>query len=313
VPDAAAPIWEGFLQSIFVKPAVIAFVRRLLGYCLTGDVREHILPIFWGAGANGKSTLLNAFMQTVGPDFAMKAPHDLLMTKKNESHPTERADLFGKRFVACIETGDGRGLNETLVKELTGGDKIKARRLYEDFWEFDPTHKPVICTNHKPRVRGTDNAIWRRLALVPFEVQFWNPDRGDTGPEELRQDKGLADKLKAEAEGILAWAVAGCLEWQHGGLQLPDEVLIATAEYRSSQDAVAEFIADRCVVSPLCKQRASALYEAYRDWSAKAGEPAFSQKKFGEALTERGFQRQSNNGVWYSGIGLANDFTEGTE
>ena len=154
-PEATCERWEMFLHSIFAgKASLIDYVKRLLGYSLTGDVREQILGIFWGSGSNGKSTLLNLFMSDLlGPDYALKAPHELLMVKGDE-HPTERADLYGKRLVAAIETDDGKRLAESLVKELTGGDAIRARRMRENFWEFRPTHKLVLCTNHKPSIRG---------------------------------------------------------------------------------------------------------------------------------------------------------------
>ena len=144
----------------------------------------------------------------LGPDYAMKAPTDLLMAKRQQGHPTEQADLHGKRFVACVETDQGRRMAESLVKEITGGDKIRARRMREDYWQFSATHKIVLACNHKPTVRGTDLAIWRRLQLVPFDRIF--------APDEA--DKRLGKKLRQELPGILAWAVRGCTEWQATGL-----------------------------------------------------------------------------------------------
>ena len=160
-------------------------------------MREQVLPIFWGGGANGKSTLVNAVLATMGPDFAMKAPPDLLMQSRGERHPTELAALFGKRLAVVSETNQGRRLNEALVKDLTGGEPIRARRMREDFWEFLPTHKTVLITNHRPRVAGTDEGIWRRLRLIPFTSTFWDPadphkDAADL-PESHRQDKRLGE------------------------------------------------------------------------------------------------------------------------
>lgn len=309
-PDAPSDQFDRFMDSIFMSQRLVDFMLRFLGHCLTGDVREQILVIFWGAGSNGKSTLLKAFMEMLGSDYAGKAVPELLLNKRNESHPTERADLFGKRFMACVETSEGRSLNESLVKELTGGDNVKARRLYEDFWEFVPTHKPVLCTNHKPQINGTDHAIWRRLALVPFAVKFWDGGKGETGPAELEVDKTLDGKLKAEHEGILASCVRGCLEWQRRGLALPAEVQAATAEYRKAEDKTEAFIAECCILSPMCKVKATPIYDAYRKWSEARGEAAMSQRRFGEGITERGFQKSTNNGVWYCGIGLVNDSDE---
>lgn len=306
-PNAKSETWERFLASIFGGDReTIAFVQRWFGYCLTGDVREQVLPIFHGTGSNGKSTLLTAFTETVGTDYAMKAVPDLLLSKKHESHPTERADLFGRRFVACVETGDGRRLNETLVKELTGGDRIRARRMKKDFFEFAPTHKAILCTNHRPDVRGTDHAIWRRIRLVPFAVQFWDEDKGETGPAALRQDKGLKDRLDAEAQGILAWAVRGCLDWQkRGGLGDPPAVHAATAEYRASEDVLQQFLDACCNVDPTSRTKSSELYDVYAKWCAESGEIAMSQKKLANSLSDRGYQNRKSGGVKvWNGIGI---------
>lgn len=153
------------------------------------------------------------------------------MAKKHESHPTELAKLFRKRLVVAIETEEGRRLNETLVKELTGGNPITARRMREDFWTFDPTHKVFLATNHKPAVRGTDEGIWRRIKEVPFKIRI----------ADNKADKSVLDRLKLERAGILAWCVRGCFEWQKSGLQEPKSVTQTTSEYRESQDVLARF------------------------------------------------------------------------
>ncbi|MEQ8788903.1 MAG: phage/plasmid primase, P4 family [Pirellulaceae bacterium] len=279
-PDAQAPVFRRFVQTIFAEnEGLIGFVRRLLGYCLTGFTSEHILPIGHGGGANGKTTLVNAFLDVVGGDYATAAAPDLLLVKKGNVHPCEVADLKGKRLVASIEADDGRRLAEATVKQLTGGDKLKARRMREDFWEFTATHKLLLCCNHRPEVRGTDNGIWRRLRLIPFDV---------TIPEH-QQDKQLGDKLKAEREGILAWLVQGCLEWQREGLNAPPEVMAATAEYRAEQDTLAAFIDECCVTgSGQYNASANALLDAYREYSRSN----ISQRRMGEALSERGFTRE---------------------
>jgi putative DNA primase/helicase len=210
-PRATCPTWERLLESVFPSDdgapdrELITFVQRLLGRCLSGDVSEQILAIFWGVGANGKTTLLNGVLETVGTDYTMKAAPNLLMSSKSERHPTERADLFGMRLVVVSETPEDRHLNEAFVKDLTGRERIRARRMREDFWEFDPTHKVILQTNHRPVIRGTDEGIWRRLRLVPFEVRFWDPDEPRAGKDvdpRLMQDKRLPDKLRAEYPGI---------------------------------------------------------------------------------------------------------------
>jgi putative DNA primase/helicase len=198
-------------------------VQRLIGYCITGSTREQVLPIFWGEGSNGKSTLLDTLKLALGVDYASTAPPGMILQKKNDSHPTELAGLCGKRMVTAIETEENQRLNEPLVKQLTGSDSICARRMRENFWEFKPTHKLILCTNHEPRV-GDDFAIWRRLVMVPFTVQFWNPEKGETGPEELKRDNDLPKRLESCLEGVLAWAVRGAIEWFKGGLGVDEKV-----------------------------------------------------------------------------------------
>jgi len=300
--DAESPTWQRFLCDIFNDNAeLIGFIQRLAGYCLTADVREQVLTIFHGAGANGKSTLLDAIQGALGGDYAMQAPSDMLMARSNDQHPTEKADLFGRRLVVAIETNEGRRLDEALTKSLTGGDRIRARRMREDFWEFPPTHKLILACNHKPEIRGTDHATWRRVRLVPFNVVF----------DAEHQDKQLPAKLAAEREGILAWAVAGCLEWQRDGLGLPGDVAAATESYRAEQDTVGEFVAQCCEVKPGARVRAGTLYGVYREWAERAGEPVIPQRAFGRRMTERGFERLKISGIWYTGVGLADGQEEG--
>jgi putative DNA primase/helicase len=308
-PAAKAPTWECFLESIFQGDAeLVLFVQRLLGMCLTGEVREHVLPVFWGQGANGKSTLVNAVLEMLGPDYAIKAAPEILMARHGERHPTELADLFGRRLVVCSETPQGRRLNEALVKDLTGGEPIRARRMKEDVWEFVPTHKVILCTNHKPAVLGTDEGIWRRLRLLPFEVTFWDPDDPNKHrmnlPAALRQDKDLPGKLCMELSGILAWCVRGCLDWQRDGLTLPEKVRVATKDYRDTEDLLAQFLCESCLVGPDYRVKASDLYTRHRTWCEAAGERPPSQIRFGESLIAKGFERYTNNGTWYRGLAL---------
>ena len=233
-PVAKCPVWDRFLSRIMGEDEdLIGFLQQMVGYSLTGDVSEQILFIGYGEGANGKSTFLNTLLGLLG-DYAMKATSDLLM--RHQGHPTEKADLFGKRFVATIETEDGRRLSEVFVKEATGGDPIRARRLHENFWQFNPTHTLFLATNHRPIIRGTDHAIWRRIRLIPFNVTI--PD--------AKMDKHLIGKLRAEWPGILNWAVRGGLLWQAKGLKTPDRVEAATGIYRREMDVLADFFEDRC-------------------------------------------------------------------
>ena len=298
-PLAECPLWTATLDLVFGANAdLIAYWQQLCGVILTGTVTEQILPILHGTGENGKSTLLNCLMGLLGTDYAIKAPPNFLMVKRHEAHPTELADLFGKRLVVAIETGEGVRINEVLVKELTGSDPIRARRMREDFWQFNPTHKVLLCTNHKPVIKGTDHAIWRRISLIPFVVKI---------PAE-RKDKRMSERLRQEWPGILAWCVRGCVEWQRsGGLEPPAKVQEATRSYREDEDVLARFVAENCVISPGAQQirvKAAVLYNAYRAWTEGSGESPVTQKRFGEAMTERGFERITNNGTWYVGVGL---------
>jgi putative DNA primase/helicase len=225
-PKATCPTWLSVLdRSMGGSQHLVAFLQRAFGYALTGDVSEQVFFVLWGAGANGKGTIVNCFLDLLG-GYAMKATQELLMQKTGERHPTELANIFGARFVATVETDENRRLAESLVKELTGGDPITARHMREDLWTFKPTHKLFLATNHKPVIRGTDHAMWRRPKLVPFNVVI---------PRE-EWDTKLQDKLRAEWPGILAWAVRGYLDWQAHGFGIPEEVEQATRKWRADMD-----------------------------------------------------------------------------
>ena len=297
-PFTAAPTWLQFLNSTFSGDAdLIQFVQRAVGYSLTGDVREQVLLICHGVGSNGKSVFLNVLQKLLGT-LAFQAAPDLLMADKQRRHPTEQADLFGKRLVVCQETGEGRRFNETLVKQLTGGDTITARRMHEDFWQFKPTHKLWLSTNHKPEIRGTDFAIWRRIRLIPFNVKFT-----DDGP--ARKDPEMEAKLTAELPGILAWAIAGCIAWQRIGLNPPAAVTEATADYQAEMDVLAAWIGECCIVGKRFEAKASDLYASYSQWCEQSGERPETQRKWGMRLTERGFLRERRMaGFFWVGIGL---------
>ena len=294
-------------------PELAGWLRRLLGYGVTGDVSEQQLPFAHGAGANGKNTLTEAIAGALGP-YAMQAPDHFLMAKSQEQHPTELADLYRKRLVVANETERGKRFNESLVKKLTGGDRVRARRMREDFWEFAPTHKVLVCGNHKPEVLGTDHALWRRLWLVPFDATFY--DRADDVPAGKREpgrwvkDTKLPARLAAELPGVLAWLVRGCLEWQRRGLHpLPKRVEAATRAYRSEMDTLAAFLKERCQEGPNCSVFATPLWEAFKAWCDQAGEQPGKQREFGQRMTERGFHRRDSTGgrARYYGVGLRED------
>lgn len=296
-------LWLSFLDRIFAGSALmIGFVQRLLGMSLVGDVHEHILPVFFGAGANGKSVWLETVCGLLGTDYAMSASTHLLLVTKSARHPTELADLHGKRLVSAVETADDSRLSESLVKKLTGGDSIRARRMQEDFWQFRPSHTVILATNHRPIIRGTDHGIWRRIHLVPFTVTI--PDH--------EQDKQLTNKLRREWPAILRWAVAGCLDWQHRGLQAPDEVICATSSYKAEMDLLSKFIDDCCVERIGITAPASDLYHVYQKWANDRGERVETQTTFGIRLSERGLEkyRDGKGRTNYRGIGLLSEESE---
>jgi putative DNA primase/helicase len=261
---------------VIPQPAVRAFFKKLCGYAISGDVSEHVLPVLYGTGANGKSTILNALLEAAG-EYGMQAAPDLLIAKRS-GHPTEVADLFSMRLVASIEVEDGRRLAEALVKSLTGGDKVRARRMRENFWQFDPTHTAFLCTNHKPEIRGTDAGIWRRIRLIPFTETIAPAD----------QDKKLPEKLRSELPGILRWCVEGCLEWQREGLKAPDEVRKATGAYRAEMDVIGAFLRDECEIGEGHRCTIKDVYERYEEWCEGSGERKETKRKFNARLTERG-------------------------
>ena len=279
--DADCPTWLRCIRTwMNDDQELIDFLRRLAGYWLTGEVREHVLPVFHGPGSNGKSVFVGVLETLLGPDYAMHAPPDLLMLKKSDAHPTERADLFGRRLVSCMETQAGRRLNEALVKELTGGDRVRARRMREDFWEFEATHKFVVGCNHKPIVDGTDNGIWRRLRLVPWTRII----------PEAEQDHELPQKLRNELDGILLWCVMGCREWQAVGLGTAAAIEAATSGYRTESDILGQWLDDRCVLLETARTSSQALRDDYVQWCSINGPEPVNSTVFGRALSDRGFQ-----------------------
>ncbi len=234
-------------------------------------------------------------------DYGGSAAPGLLTAKAFDGHPTEIADLFGLRLARLDETDDGRRLAEGTVKRLTGDRRQKARRMRENFWEFDASHTFVMLTNHKPLVAGTDEGIWRRIRLVPFAVVI---------PEEER-DEHLPDRLNSELDAVLAWLVAGCASWQRQGLAEPEAVLEATAAYRVESDAIGRFLGDRCLATPSAKVQSSYLFTAWSRWCVGEGLDPGTSKSFTTALQNRGFDTAKSHGrmVW-QGLGLVADSGE---
>lgn len=294
-PSAKCPVFQKFLGRIFrSNPALIPYLKRAMGYGATGLNVEQVLFYFWGGGANGKTTFLDAVAFALG-GYAGKADRELLAA--NDAHPTNIMDLMGLRTAMLSETNEGRRVDEGKLKDLVGETRLKARKMRQDFSEFPATHKIFLCSNHKLVVRGTDYGFWRRIRLIPFVETITDDEK----------DPGLLEKLKAEADGILAWIVEGCLEWQRDGLGLPDEVKTATAGYRAEMDSIGVFFEECCLQGDRLQATAADLYAAYSTWCEDSGEHPLSQKRLGMQLTERGMisDRCSYSGrkIW-RGIGL---------
>jgi putative DNA primase/helicase len=295
-PRGESARWRAFLGDVTGGNAELqAYLQRMAGYCLTGATSAHALFFLYGTGANGKSVFVNVLATILG-DYATNAPMDTFMEARGDRHPTDLAGLRGARFVAAIETEQGRRWNESKVKAITGGDKVSARFMRQDFFEYTPQFKLVIAGNHKPAIRNVDEAMKRRMHLIPFTV---------TIPPE-RRDPKLTEKLLAERDGILAWALAGCLHWQRTGLQPPAIVVSATEEYFEAEDALGRWIDERCVREANAKALTGELFNDWKTWAEAAGEFVGSQRRFSDLLITRGIEKWRNPlGVrGFRGLGL---------
>lgn len=280
LPRADAPRWADFLETVLPDTATRTYVQRAAGYSLTGSVREQCIFFLHGRGANGKSVFLNV-LRTLWGDYAGMAPASLLAPDDGNKHPADRMQLRGRRFVVATETEEGRRLNESLLKQITSDEPIKARDYYGSFVEFVPTHKLWIGGNHKPQIRGTDDGIWRRIHLIPFTVQI---------PEAQRNPNLTAELLADEGPGILHWALLGLSDWLHGsgGLCPPEAVLAATRDYRATEDPLGQFLAARCTLDEAFFCKLGALHDAYIQWAAQNGQPDLARKTVANRLRERG-------------------------
>jgi putative DNA primase/helicase len=291
-PDGVAhcPIWRSFLDRVTGGDRDLqAYLQRVAGYSLTGHTSEHALFFLYGTGANGKSVFVNTLAGIWG-DYAVTASMDVFTESRNDRHPTELAMLRGARLVVASETQAGRSWNEALIKSLTGGDRISARFMRQDFFEFTPQFKLLVSGNHKPALRNVDEGIRRRLHLVPFTVTIPPAER----------DTGLFNKLKAEWDGILQWAISGTLEWRKTGLNPPAAVRKATEEYLTGEDDIESWLNERCIPDPPAQASASELYKSWREWAERTGRigGAGSQKAFSQALLDKGYQHQKTRTGW---------------
>lgn len=291
---AVGATWDTFLAQVLPNEKVREYLRRVIGMSLIGRQEQHKLPLLTGVGANGKSTAVDAILYALG-DYAMAADPNLLTEGKTSS--LGQIDLMGKRLAVVSETDKGAQMAEATAKQLTGGDRIKARKLYQDWIEFDPSHTLMMVTNHPPKVSGDDEATWRRLTVIRFDVVI---------PEDQRDGK-LPERLKLDAEAILAWAVQGLADYQVDGLNPPDEVLGATADYRRKSDHFGRFIAECCTTSsPALKVHTAALFEEWQRWATAEGAEPIGRNSFNELVTKRdGITLARSNGKrWFLGIGL---------
>ena len=275
----ACPLWLKFLAEItHGNQALVEYLRRVCGYALTGLTTEHALFFAFGTGANGKSVFLSTLAGVLG-DYHRTAPIETFVASTGDRHPTELAGLRGARLVTATETEEGRRWAESKIKALTGGDRIAARFMRQDFFEFDPQFKLMIAGNHKPGLRAVDESIRRRFHLIPFAVTIPPEDR----------DTRLVDKLRDEWPGILAWAIEGCLRWQESGLGVPESVRGATDDYLTAEDSVAAWLAEACELDVQSSASSAQLFKSWAAWADRAGEPAGSGKRLAQALETKGF------------------------
>ncbi len=282
---ATCPRFLQFQSEIFSGDTDLTdYKQRLAGYQLTGLTIEQQFCIEFGDGANGKSTDEQLKLALLG-DYAMQTPPETLMTRRPSGINNDIARLRGARFVVAMESSSDHQLNESLVKQMTGGDTITARYLFGEFFEFKPEFKITLATNHRPKITGIDHAIWRRIHFVPYMVSF----------SEEQQDKRLLEKLLDERSGILNWMIQGCLKWQSNGLNPPDTVVQAVAAYRAEEDVFGRFLEEMCVIGPDYDELSNELFNTYEQWRFINNEEQFSKTKFGRVLTERGFVSARNS------------------
>lgn len=288
--SAKCPQWLEFLGVIMEgNQDLVYYLQKLLGYSLTADISEQKFFIMHGCGANGKSTLLNVIARIMG-DYATVCPINTLLVKQDTGGASsDIARLKGARLVTSSESDEGRRLSEAIIKQLTGGDKVTARFLFGEFFEFKPVLKLILCTNHKPEIRGIDHAIWRRVQLIPFNVKI----------DESQQDKDLPEKLWQEASGILNWLIEGCKAWQREGLGQPAEIQAATSEYRDENDIVEQFLNENVefVAIKDVKIKCGTMYKMFTDWCRDTGNHFdISQIAFSRRLQEKGLEKNEKKG-----------------
>jgi putative DNA primase/helicase len=296
VQGAVSELWSGFLDEVFEGDQdIIAFMQRFVGYCLSGDISDPAFLIAHGTGSNAKSTFFNTVQYVMG-DYSDSAAANTFLRKDRSGINNDVAGLMGVRFVLTSETAQGERLDLVLVKQVTGGDSIKARFLNKEYFTFKPQMKIAMVTNNKPEIDEAGNAMWRRVHLVPFTASFLG-----------REDPEMPNKLKQAGEAILAWGVQGFMAFMAAGKHLnpPDKVKAATQAYREEQDTLAQFFDDRCTLGPNEKAQSALLYKAYEDWCNDNGVRRLGDKEFANQLQAHGYSKKKSDGkmVW-RGISL---------
>ncbi len=296
VESATCPIFQAFLARATGGDIELeAYLQRLIGYTLTGSAIEHCLGFLYGRGRNGKSTFLETMQSLTGDYSVQTQPETLTTTQRKGGANNDVARLAGRRLVVSNEVDEGSHFDEALIKQLTGGDIVTARFLYQESFDFKPKFKLLIIGNYKPVIRGDDNGIWSRVHLIPF-IQ--------TIPE-AEQDKLLTVKLQKELPGILNWAIAGCLAWQKNGIKPPKVIVDATRAYRADMDILGEWMDEDCVFGATHTVSSQALYESYNSWCHRANIKPISSKSFGRKLEDRGISKcHTRSGNKFVGIAI---------
>lgn len=293
------PLWFDFLNQIFngdVK--LIEYMQRAVGYSLCGSTQEQMMFILYGNGRNGKSVFLDIITEMFGSYAINIQPQTIMVKQQSSGANSDIARLSGARLVTTTEPNDGVRLDEGLVKQLTGGDKVTARFLFENEFDFIPQFKLWMATNHKPIIRGTDDGIWRRLAIVPFTVQI----------PENKIDYNLKNKLKRELKAILHWAVEGYLKWQRDGLKEPQCIKDQRDTYRTEMDSVELFIDECCVRGAQFKDTSKSLYSTYREWASANGQYMMSSTKFGREMGKKFQKIKTAKEIYYTGVRLEKSY-----
>jgi putative DNA primase/helicase len=294
-PAADCDLWNAFLTRVCGgDDELYAYLRRLVGYLLTGKTVEQVLHFLFGLGANGKSVFCEVMAALLG-DYAQIAAPELVMARRHGGIPNDIARLYGARVAFMNETSQGSRFDEAKLKDLTGSDSLTGRFLHAEFFDFVPTHKLVIRGNHKPTISGNDEGIWRRLRLVPFTVQI----------PTVEQDRDLIEKLSGELPGILRWSVQGCREWQIGGLQPPATITDAVKQYRDESDVLGRFIDECCLVRKLAQVKSSVFFQRYQQFAERAGERWTASRDLPHEMQQRGFVwKRSKKNSTYEGLEL---------